>query len=49
MSLPGSFPPSIIITINIHVVHVPEGKSAYETGVIWFRMRLLAADEELKA
>ena len=52
MPLPGSlccFPPSIIITINIHVVHVPDGKSAYEMGVIWFRTCLLTADEGIES
>ncbi len=49
--LPGSsyyFPPFIIITIKIHVVHVPDGESAYETGVIWFRTRL-TADEGIES
>lgn len=44
--LPSSscFPPFVIITVNIHVVYVPDGKSAYETGVIWFRTRSTAAE-----
>lgn len=30
------------------VVHVPDGKSAYETGVIWFRTRR-TEDEEIES